>query len=120
MSDQILTVITEHVTESIVVLTATGEIDRESQSVLGEAAASALEGDNDRLVIDLSAVSFCDSSGLSLFVRLHRRLAERGGSLRLAGAQPLVRTVLEATNLHRLFPAYPTVEQAVQAALAAD
>jgi anti-sigma B factor antagonist len=94
-------------------------IDRESQSVLDEAAASALADGIDRLVIDLAAVSFCDSSGLSLFVRLHREVAGRGGSLRLAGARPLVRTVLEATNLDRLFPAYPNLEQAVQAALAA-
>jgi anti-anti-sigma factor len=118
MSEQILDVTTEHVTESVVVLTAAGEIDRDSQSVLDEAAASALADGSDRLVIDLGAVSFCDSSGLSLFVRLHRQVTGRGGSLRLAGAQPLVRTVLEATNLDRLFPAYPTLEQAVQAALA--
>ena len=119
MSEQILTVAAEHVTDSVVVLTPTGEIDRDSQSVLDEAAAEAIADGSDRLVIDLGAVSFCDSSGLGLFVRLHRQFTGRGGSLRLAGAQPLVRTVLEATNLDRLFPAYPTLEQAVQAALAA-
>jgi anti-anti-sigma factor len=116
MSEQILTVLAEHVTESVVVLTAAGEIDRDSQSVLGEAAEDALDRGADRIVIDLAEVSFCDSGGLSLFVRLHRQAAGRGGFLRLAAAQPTVRRVLEVTNLDRLLALYPTVEQALRAA----
>ena len=114
-----LTVSAEHVTGPVVVLTAAGEIDHDSQSVLGEAAAAAFESGGRRLVIDLAGVPFCDSGGLSLFVRLHRQAVERGGSLRLAGAQDSVRSVLTITSLDRMFPLHPTVEQAVRAALAA-
>jgi anti-sigma B factor antagonist len=64
-------------------------------------------------------VSFCDSGGLSLFVDLHRATTARGGSLRLAGMQPPVRSVIDATNLDRLLPLHPTVDDAVHASLAA-
>lgn len=120
MSEQILTVATEHLTGQVVVLTAGGEIDHDSQSVLGEAAAAALERGGNRLIIDLAAVTFCDSGGLRLFVRLHRDAAARGGSVTLAAAQDPVRLVLDVANLDRLLSVHATVEKAVQAALTAD
>jgi anti-anti-sigma factor len=118
MSEQILTVVAKQVAESVVVLGATGDIDRDSQSILDDAASTAVESGSDRLIIDLSGVSFCDSSGLSLFVRLYRRTAARGGWLGLASPQPMVRTVLDVGNFERLFTVYPTVDEAVRAALA--
>src|SRR5688572_8971967 len=55
-----------------------------------------------RLVLDLSDVTICDSSGLNLFALTHRRAAEHGGWLRLAAPQPIVLKVMVAANLTRL------------------
>jgi anti-sigma B factor antagonist len=63
-------------------------------------------------------VTFCDSSGFSLFVRLHKQTAACGGSLRLAALQPQLWMVLRATNLDRLLAVHPSVDEAVGAASA--
>jgi anti-sigma B factor antagonist len=118
-TEQILTVATEHLTGPVVLLTASGEIDHDSQSVLGDAAATALDRGPNQIVIDLTGVSFCDSGGLSLFVRMHQQVAARGGSVHLAALQDPVRQVIEVTNLDRLLTVHATVDQAVQAALTA-
>ena len=115
MPELILEVTADRPTSTLTVLHVSGEIDRDSVPVLGDAAEEALEIGVNRLVIDLTAVTFCDSSGLSLFVRLHRRATARGGSFALAAVQPTVRMVLHATNLDRLLAVHPTVDEAVGA-----
>jgi anti-anti-sigma factor len=118
MMEQFLTVTVKDLPGPVTVLTAAGEIDHDSQYVLDDAAGEVLERGGDRLVIDLSAVTFCDSAGLSLFIQLHRRLSDRGGSLCLASAQAPVLTVLRATNLDRLLALHSTVDDAVRASRA--
>ena len=94
------------------VVVAAGEIDRDSRRHLRRAADEALGNGRHRLVLDLSAVSYCDSSGLSLFVDLHREAKAAGGWLRLVGAQPLLQHMLGATNLDRILALYDSVEAA--------
>ncbi len=56
----------------------------------------------DRLVIDLSAVTFIDSGGLSLLVILNGKQTERGGTTVLANPTPFVRRVLAITALDQV------------------
>ena len=95
------------------VLLVAGEIDRDSRAVLREAADQALREAPDLLVLDLAGVTFCDSSGLSLFVDLHRQRAAGNGRVALAAASPSLRDMLRITRLDRLFPPYATVEEAI-------
>ena len=115
MTQQILTV-TVTGGGPVAVLSAAGEIDHDSRLVLADAAETALLDGHNRLVVDLTGVTFCDSGGLSLLVDLHKRTRAQGGHLRLAGVQPTVQAVLLATNLDRLLPVHPTVADAVDAA----
>ncbi len=57
----------------------------------------------DRVEVDLGDVSFCDSSGLGLFVGVHRRLRSVGGRLDIVGAQPQVRRLFEISGLDQVF-----------------
>ncbi|GAA3954928.1 STAS domain-containing protein [Actinoplanes auranticolor] len=115
MTEQILTV--SATTEGpVTVLSAAGEIDHDSRQSLEDAAEAALQDGSRSLVLDLGAVAFCDSGGLSLFVDLHKRTTTRGGRLHLASVQPAVTAVLLATNLDRLLPVHATVGEAVAAA----
>lgn len=65
-----------------------------------------------RVVVDLNSTTVCDSSGLQLLVSTHLRRASAGGWLRLARPQPLVRRVLEITNLNEVLAVYGSVEAA--------
>ncbi|GAA0736907.1 STAS domain-containing protein [Dactylosporangium roseum] len=115
MPDLILAVSARDVGDRTVI-TARGVIDYGSRSVLREATDEALDGGKVRLVLDLSGVTLCDSSGLSTLVDVHRRATAAGGWLRLAGLRPIVSTALTLTNLDRVLPVYDTAEKAVEAA----
>jgi len=119
MTEQILTVTTRNATSRIAVLSAAGELDHDSRTILNDAAESAIRNGQDWLIIDLDAVSFCDSGGLALFVELHKLAAAGDGQLRLARPRPPVCAVLHATNLDRILALHSTVDAAIQAALRA-
>jgi anti-sigma B factor antagonist len=108
MTDELLRVSAAQVDDRVTVLTATGELDRDSLQILEAAADAALTAGATRLVLDLSPLTFCDSSGLRLFVELHKRT-----DLRLADVRPPVDTVIKVVNLHRMLALHRTVEDAI-------
>lgn len=67
-----------------------------------------------KLVIDVHAVSFIDSSGLGALVSALKRLKQEdhGGDIRLANVQPPVLAVLEIIRLNRVFQQFPSVDAA--------
>ncbi|MEV6489727.1 STAS domain-containing protein [Actinoplanes sp. NPDC051633] len=95
------------------ILVVAGEIDRDSRHHLRGAAERAIGEGHNRLVLDLAAVTFCDSSGLSLLVDIHRAVEAHDGWLRLVAATPVLRDMLRITNLHRLFTVHDTIEDAI-------
>lgn len=60
-----------------------GEIDLSNADALAEVAADAVPNSARGLVLDLSAVTYLDSTGLRLVFRLARRLGDRQQALRL-------------------------------------
>jgi anti-anti-sigma factor len=101
--------------DGIRVFTLRGEIDHTVKNVLSE----ALLGDDDavppRMVVDLSGVTFMDSSGINVFVAAYQAVGESQGWLRIAGAQNSVLRVLQVVGLDEVIPCHPTVEQALTA-----
>ncbi|HEY2791329.1 MAG TPA: STAS domain-containing protein [Micromonosporaceae bacterium] len=94
----------EHRTESdLPVLVIGGDLDLASVPALNDAGAEVLKAGARHVIADISAVSFCDSSGLSAFVRIANALAPRDGRLAVAGPQPIVRRVLEISGLVDIF-----------------
>lgn len=84
-----------------VIAAAAGEIDLATAPVLVEAVESDLGPPGPtRVVIDLSEVSFIDSSGLNALVRLQRVLESRAIPIRLVSPpEGIIRQVFEITEL---------------------
>lgn len=55
------------------------------------------------LRIDLSGVTFLDSSGLGTLISLHKTLRTQNGSVQLINPSGSSLQILELTRLHRLF-----------------
>lgn len=66
-----------------------------------------------RLVVDLAAVDFIDSSGLGALIGGLKAARRQGGDLRIAAAGEQVRAVLKLTNLARILTPYGTVDEAI-------
>lgn len=91
----------------------TGDLDVVSSPSVNEQLDRLLAGGRHQLVLDLEAVPFIDSTGLSALVRLLKNVRARGGNLRLATLQPPVRQVFELTRLARSFDLYADVAGAL-------
>jgi anti-anti-sigma factor len=77
-------------------LAVTGEIDVHTAPDLAAAMADA---DRPSLTVDLSQVSFIDSSGLRVLIEGHRRALESGATLRLTNPSDTVRRLLDISGL---------------------
>jgi anti-anti-sigma factor len=71
-------------------------------------------GQTKNLVIDLSDVEFCDSSGLSALLIAERKMRENGGVVKLAGLQKKVLALIRISRLDRAFRIHDTVAKALK------
>lgn len=84
------------------VVRVSGELDIRTCERL-ERLAGELVDNGHRVVLDLSELTFCDSTGLAVLVRLHKRAEAAGGTLVLRSPVPRVHNLLTLTGLTRLF-----------------
>jgi anti-sigma B factor antagonist len=98
---------------AVAVVAVAGELDMATAPQLQHEVAVLLEAGQTRLVFDLANVSFCDSTGLSVFVRARNRSETAGGEVRLAAPQRSVRRILEVSGLVEVLRTYPTVGDAL-------
>jgi anti-sigma B factor antagonist len=64
------------------------------------------------LIIDLSAVEFCDSSGLSALLIADRQMREHSGIIKLVGVHKKVLSLLKISQLDKVFPIFDSVAKA--------
>ena len=66
-----------------------------------------------KIVVDLSACEFVDSTFLGVLVSTLRKVTKLDGDLRLVGFKPAVRAMFELTRLFRVFETYGDLKEAV-------
>jgi anti-sigma B factor antagonist len=96
-----------------VVVTVRGNLDVDSATVLGTALDQVLDRPRPRIVVDLSGVEFCDSTGLGAFVAGHNRAHNAGGWVRLAAPSDWMRQLLDTVGLTGRVAVYPGVAEAL-------
>lgn len=97
------------------VVRVVGEIDLATAPQL-QSCLARIPADTRAVIVDLTAVTFLDSTGLSVLVAGRKRLSEDGeeGDLRLVVSRSLIQRVLDVTGLSNVFPVFATVEEAVR------
>lgn len=86
------------------VVTVTGELDMYSAPRLREKLIGLVTAGKADIVVDLSGVSFIDSSGLGVLVGALKRCRTSGGELALKGVNAQTSKVLSITGLDKVFP----------------
>ena len=66
-----------------------------------------------QIVVDMSGVDFCDSTGMNVLLAAHRRAREQGGDLELAAPRPAVKKILQVTGLESVFTVHDDPAEAV-------
>jgi anti-sigma B factor antagonist len=96
-----------------VVLVLRGDLDIDTAPALHTALGQILGQPLPKIVVDLSGVSFCDSTGLSALVLGHRHAARHGGWLRLAAPSDWLRQLLTTVGLTKQLSVHPDVATAL-------
>jgi anti-sigma B factor antagonist len=104
---------TEHV-DGCVVIRPGGELDIATAGELREAVIETIGAGHADIVVDLSAVTFIDSSGLGVLVGATKRCHHAGGRLVLTGVDaPGVAAAYRASGLARVVATTRTPERAL-------
>lgn len=93
----------------------TGELDVASVPAARVKLEQALLDETlDGLILDLTDVTFMDSSGLGFLLGRYRQLAEIGGKTIVAGVQGQVRRVFQLSGLTKIIPQTQTLNEALR------
>jgi anti-sigma B factor antagonist len=96
------------------VVTAPAEIDVTTADQLRLALLEAAARGHTTIVVDMTRTEFCDSSGLGVLIRAHKRALEEGGELRLViPAGGAVARIFTLTSLHRFIPRFGSLPEAL-------
>ncbi|MEP6778041.1 MAG: STAS domain-containing protein [Chthoniobacterales bacterium] len=97
------------------ILPLEGEIDLHVSPQVAASLAGMVEQKPKRLVVDLSRVTYIDSSGLAVLIEAMQNVEAYGGKFLLAGLQENVRPIFEMARLDQVFVIFPHVDSALAA-----
>jgi anti-sigma B factor antagonist len=100
--------------DDVLVETVTGESDVATAPELRERLLTQEADGVLPIVVDLTGVSFIDSTDLGRLVRAYRRQQDADGCLPPAVGEPRILNVPETKDLSKVFPGFATVGEAVQ------
>jgi anti-sigma B factor antagonist len=98
------------------IIAVSGELDLASSPSLEAELERASGTDSELLVIDLRRLEFMDSTGLSVIVKAHQRLAEEGRGLYLVRGSQQVQRLLDLTGVAERIELADTPEEILNGA----
>jgi anti-sigma B factor antagonist len=105
----------DDVREDILIIKADGDLNAQTAEAFVESIGKLIDAGLHSIIIDCSDLDHISSYGLGVLVRLHRRMDEKVGDVKIAGVKSLIVSVLRMTRMDKLFSIYPDVESARQA-----
>jgi len=85
------------------VVRMSGEIDYTVTPKIRTGLLNYIEKTQGQLQLDLSELSYLDSSGLAVFIEARRHLVEQGRTLSIVDVTPEVKKIFQLTQVDKLF-----------------
>jgi anti-anti-sigma factor len=95
--------VSSHTDDGVTVIVVTGDLDLATAPDLQAECDKAVAEKPSEIRLDLSALTFIDSSGISVLVKTHHELAEAGAKLVLHQIDDRTRRVLDVAGLADFF-----------------
>ena len=92
-----------------------GEIDLHISPEVAESLRTMIARKPKELIVDLTKVTYLDSSGLAVLIKGMQNVHEYGGNFRLAGVPEDVKHIFDIARLDQVFDIYPDVDAALAA-----
>ncbi|MEO8352418.1 MAG: STAS domain-containing protein [Chthoniobacteraceae bacterium] len=90
-----------------VIVEPEGEIDLHSSPAVREELAPCLDQERKQIVLDLSKVTYIDSSGLAVFIETMQKIQSYGGKFILCGLTEGVAQIFKIARLDQIFTIAP-------------
>jgi anti-sigma B factor antagonist len=100
--------------EDVAVIALSGEVDIYSAPQFKETLVKGIDEGARRIIVDLTNVSFIDSTALGVLVSGAKRVRPQNGGLDIVCADENITRIFEITGLDRIFGIYPTREEALK------
>jgi anti-sigma B factor antagonist len=99
--------------DRVSVVSVRGEIDLVTAPQVNDAVLRALRDGRSGLILDLSATSFVDSTGLVHLLSMLRRVERSGGCMALVCSNRTILRVFEVTQVHKTLDVFASLAPAV-------
>ncbi len=99
--------------DEISILHLFDRIDASSSKDLKEIVVAKIGQNKIKLLLDMSQVSFIDSSGLGMLITCLKSIKNAGGQLRISNISNNVKTIFNTTRMDRVFEIYENNEDAL-------
>ena len=90
-----------------------GEIDINTSPGIKKSLDKLLQAKTPKVIVNLSKVTYVDSSGLATLVEILKNMRSYGGRLRLTNLSPKVKSLFEITKLEKLFEIMADEQEAI-------
>jgi anti-sigma B factor antagonist len=106
--------VTSRELERIIVLDAAGRLTLDAGTKLRDIVHVLARSGHKKFLLNLAGLDFIDSYGIGELARCYGIVRQTGGEMRLVHVTQKVYTVLQVTNLHKLFAIYREEQIAVR------
>lgn len=98
------------------ILALEGEVDLHRSPEVKQTLEPLIAKKVQRILVDFSAVTYIDSSGLAAMIETLQRIQSYGGKFAMFGLRESVRAVFEIARLDQIFRLFPDEASAVAGA----
>lgn len=98
----------------VIIVHCHGRIVYRDEAIAFSHLISEILRSGSKIIVDLSGVKSIDSAGMGELIFLHTQAQSRNADFKFANPSPLVRELLDLTNLDSILQIYPTVGEAIE------
>jgi anti-anti-sigma factor len=98
----------------VLIVTIDGRLDASNAQVAEGEIKKALEGEQNRLLFDLSGLEYLSSGGLRVILGAAKEIRRREGKVALAALKEYVYEIFEVSGFTAMIPIKETVEEGLQ------
>lgn len=110
MSDFTVTIVND---PRAMIVQLRGKLEYETVRDFERAAEELAAAKPARAVVDASELTFLNSAGIGVLIKLHRKMQEWGSELRVAGVRPDVLHMLKTCYVDRMLKLFASVDEAL-------
>ena len=102
------------VENDVLIISIDGRMDASNAAVADGEITTALEGEQNRLLFDLSGLEYLSSGGLRVILGAAKEIRRRDGKVALAALKEYVYEIFEVSNFNTMIPIKDTVEEGLK------